>query len=137
MNIIKLVITLFDDLKFGDTNEMVKIIQEKLKQLNLYNSLITGSFGDATKMGVEAFQSLAYLPITGVVDLETWNKLIEYTSPAISPISIFPVLRRGSTGEEVKDLKTKLKALLYYTGDITSNFDLETENAVKRFQIIS
>ncbi len=126
---------MFDVLKLGDTGNNVKILQEKLKILGFYNPIITGSFGLSTMEGVKAFQNMVGLDDTGVVDNETWDILYEYTEPAISPISLFPTLRYGSSGSYVEDLQTKLKNLLYYTGEINSNFDLETENAVKRFQL--
>lgn len=127
----------FQILQQGDTGENVKILQEKLKILGFYLPMITGSFGLATKQGVEAFQERYNLNVTGVVDQETWDKLFEYTEPAIEPISLYPTLSYGSEGSAVKDLQTKLKALLYYTGPINSIFDLETEIALKRFQLLN
>ena len=50
-------------------------------------------------------------------------------------ISVYPTISYGDSGTSVRDLQTKLKTLLYYTGDINANFDLETENAVKRLQM--
>ncbi len=124
-----------ETLQLGSTGNDVKILQEKLKILGFYNAVITGQFGLATEEGVKAFQRQIGLEATGIVDSETWNRLQEYTEPAIAPISLDPTLRPGSSGNDVSDLQAKLKALLYYTGNITGNFDLETENAVKRFQL--
>ena len=121
------------NLKFGDTGEYIKILQEKLKILGFYNALITGSFGLATEEGVKAFQKEYNLEATGIVGAKMWKMLFELTAIA-TVITDKPKLQLGSTGEDVKELQTKLKALLYYTGNIDSNFDLETENAVKRFQ---
>ncbi len=122
-------------LQLGGSGDQVKILQAKLKQLGFYSALITGEFSLATEEGVKAFQRELNLEPTGVVDQEVWEKLIEYTEPAIAPISLEPTLSYGSSGQEVRTLQTKLKALLYYTGDINGNFDLETQNAVKRFQL--
>ena len=126
---------MYGTLKLGDTGNDVKILQEKLKILGYYSALITGSFGLSTLEGVKAFQKEVGLPDTGVVDEQTRDKLIEYTESNIAPISVYPTIRLGATGSYVTDLQTKLKALLYYTGSINGNFDLETENAVKRFQV--
>ncbi len=126
---------MFENLELGSTGDNVKILQEKLKILGYYNPVITGSFGMSTMVGVKAFQEQYGLAVTGIVDNETWNLLYELTSPKIAPISLYPTLSYGSTGEEVKDLQIKLKTLLYYTGTINSSFDLETENAVKRLQL--
>ena len=43
-------------------------------------------------------------------------------------------LREGSSGESVKDVQTKLKALGYYYGEITGNVGTKTEAAIKEFQ---
>lgn len=43
-------------------------------------------------------------------------------------------LKRGSTGDEVKTLQTKLKRWGYYTGVVDGIFGSGTENAVKFFQ---
>ncbi len=122
------------NLQLGDSGEEVKILQEKLKILGYYNPIVTGSFGPATLEGVKAFQREYGLEETGIVNQEMWNLLFSFTDPAIAPISVLPNLSIGSTGSFVGDLQTKLKTLLYYTGPINNNFDLETENAVKRFQ---
>ncbi len=124
-----------NNLQIGDMGDNVKIIQGKLKQLGLYNAIITGRYGLATKIGVEAFQRNNDIPVTGIVNSITYQRLVDYTEPLVAPISIYPTLSLGSTGSYVTDLQTKLKTLLYYTGDINGNFDLDTENAVKRLQV--
>ena len=124
-----------ENLQLGSTGDKVKILQEKLKILGYYNAVITGSFGITTEIGVKAFQKKENLKETGIVDNTTWNLLNNYTEPNLRASSTYPQLSFGATGSFVKDLQIKLKALLYYSGEINSNFDLETENAVKRFQL--
>ena len=124
-----------DILQLGSVGDEVKILQEKLKILGFYNAVITGSFGLSTEVGVRAFQEAYELEVTGMVDDNTWNLLYELTSPTIATISVYPTISYGDSGTSVRDLQTKLKTLLYYTGDINANFDLETENAVKRLQM--
>lgn len=124
-----------ENLKLGDVGDNVKILQEKLKILGFYNAIITGSFGLSTQEGVKVFQKKYGLEENGIVNNETWYELFNLTSSKYSTISVFPILRLGDSGEAVNDLQTKLSTLLYYTGQINSNFDLETENAVKRFQL--
>ena len=124
----------YEVMQLGSTGDMVKILQEKLKILGFYNGIVTGSFGMATEIGLRAFQKSVGLPETRAVNQETWQKLLEYTTNPIATISNYPTIKYGATGEYVKDLQAKLKSLLYYAKDITGVFDLETENAVKRFQ---
>lgn len=123
------------NLELGSIGDEVKNIQAKLKKLGFYKGLITGSFGPSLEESVASFQRSIGLPETGIVNSTTKERIDFYTTPAIAPISIFPTLRKGDTGSNVLDLQTKLKALLYYTGPLNSNFDLETENAVKRLQL--
>ncbi len=124
-----------NNLKLGDTGNNVKILQEKLKILGFYNAMITGSFGLSTEVGVKAFQRQYNLEETGIVDNRMWQLLFELTETAEDMTRVNSLLSIGSTGEEVRELQTKLKALLYYTGSINGIYDLETENAVKRFQL--
>ena len=125
---------MYGNLKLGSFGDSVKILQEKLKILGFYNALITGSFGLSTEIGVKAFQKKVGIEESGIVDNATWEKINEYTS-SVAPISNYPTLSIGSTGNYVTDLQLKLKSLLYYTEDVNGNFDLETQNAVKRFQL--
>ena len=122
-----------NNLQLGDTGDSVKILQEKLKILGFYNALITGIFGVSTEVGVRTFQREFDLDVTGIVTAEMWEILYALTAVA-TPATSNKVLRLGDSGSEVRELQLKLRALLYYTGPITSKFDLETENAVKRLQ---
>ncbi len=126
---------MFENLEMGSTGDMVVILQQKLKMLGFYNAVITGEYSLATKEGVLAFQREVGLPKTGIVNQETYDKLMSYTELARSNLRLNPTLNYGDTGSYVRELQTKLKALLYYTGSINSEFDNETLNAVKRFQL--
>ena len=48
-----------------------------------------------------------------------------------------PVLRKGSSGDEVVRLQTRLAELGYYTGEIDGRFGNGTEEAVVRFQRVN
>ncbi len=123
-----------ENLQYGSSGNEVQILQEKLKILGFYNALITGIFGLATEVGVKALQRELNLEETGIVDNELWQRILEYTETSYYAKSNDPILSLGATGNDVKNLQTKLKALLYFTGTINSTFDLDTENAVKRLQ---
>jgi peptidoglycan hydrolase-like protein with peptidoglycan-binding domain len=45
-----------------------------------------------------------------------------------------PLLKKGSTGEEVRQLQRALKDLGYDSGEVDGQFGSETESAVKAFQ---
>lgn len=121
-------------LQLGDESSLVKTLQEKLKQLGFYNPVVTGKFGPATEVGVKALQKELGLEEDGIVNSELWEFLLSSTEVSFYSDVNNPTLKLGDSGSDVSRLQQKLKALLYYTGNITSNFDNEVENAVKRFQ---
>nr|WP_216366395.1 peptidoglycan-binding protein [Geobacillus sp. BMUD] len=64
-------------LSIGALGEDVKRIQTKLKELGYFlHSEATGYYGAATADAVRRFQQAAKLPATGVVDSETYERLI-------------------------------------------------------------
>ena len=126
----------YPELKINDSGDAVKILQAKLKILDFYNDVITGNFGLATARGVMALQESYDLNVNGVVDEETWNLLFSLTEK-VAPISNYPVLKLGSKGSYVLELQQKLKALLYFTATEDGIFGIETENAVKRLQVLN
>ncbi|AKU26453.1 peptidase P60 [Geobacillus sp. LC300] len=63
-------------LSIGALGDDVKRIQTKLKELGYFYTDITGYYGTATADAVRRFQQAAQLPATGVVDGETYERLI-------------------------------------------------------------
>lgn len=63
-------------LSIGALGEDVKRIQTKLKELGYFYTDITGYYGTATADAVRRFQQAAKLPATGIVDGETYERLI-------------------------------------------------------------
>jgi hypothetical protein len=59
------------DIKQGDKGAAVKAIQKGLKLT------ADGDFGPGTKKAVEKFQGSNGLPVTGIVDKDTWSKLVK------------------------------------------------------------
>lgn len=62
------------------------------------------------------------------------------TEPAAAPVQptqpqINGTFALGTTGEHVAKVQKILKNLNYYTGEITSTFDEDTQKAVKKFQV--
>jgi peptidoglycan hydrolase-like protein with peptidoglycan-binding domain len=67
-------------LTVGSSGDKVRQMQEQLARISQNYPAIPvvnpdGSFGNATKAAVEAFQSVFGLPVTGVVDYRTWFKI--------------------------------------------------------------
>ena len=72
----------FVPMKLGDMGENVRELQNKLNELKKFYPEIpsvteTGTFGQRTRMGVQAIQRRAGLPVTGAVDYATWLAVLE------------------------------------------------------------
>lgn len=69
-------------LQYGDRSDAVLYLQQKLGVKPQ-----TGYFGDITKSYVQALQTAAGLPVTGIVDSATWSKVgkVSFTAPAPPP----------------------------------------------------
>jgi Putative peptidoglycan binding domain/L,D-transpeptidase catalytic domain len=71
----------------------VRELQYRLRWAGVYTGPVTGYFGSLTKGGVVAFQQKWRLPVTGRVDLRTWQVLIGKTTKRLS--SIPPVCKQS------------------------------------------
>ncbi len=109
-----------------------------------------GIFGPQTLESVQSFQQKYGLEPTGVVDFDTWNKIVD-VSQAIDDATNpgRPVLAFNETNEEILPGQTMLelyviqammKALAEVVADlvdleITGTHDMPSVNAVKKIQI--
>ena len=69
------------ELAYGEHSLTVSLLQLLLQELTvIYDSIsigeISGIFDDATEENVRRFQTAALLPVTGRVNLETWNRIL-------------------------------------------------------------
>ena len=130
--------------KSGDTGESVKKVQKRLKALGYYDGSIDGDFGSGTKAAVKAFQKRNGLKETGEVNSATLKKLNGSDAKKASSSSSSGssgkksssdgTCKSGDTGESVKKVQKRLKALGYYDSSIDGDFGSGTKNAVKAFQ---
>ncbi|MBQ8837049.1 MAG: peptidoglycan-binding protein [Clostridia bacterium] len=82
-------------LRVGSENEYVSFLQEYLNYIALtYNQIpttpVTGYFGALTYNAVSAFQKLFGLEDNGVVNLETWNKIVSVYDDLFSGATTSP-----------------------------------------------
>ena len=143
------------DLREGDEGDEVRLIQFFLSIIAEFNDYIPsvnidGIYGPNTARAVSVFQESAGLPQTGVVDQATWDALYSRYVSTIAGLpedfrgggaAIYPgmVLRRGMSGNSVRDLQTYLSKIADFNSSIpkvsvTGNFGQETQNAVLAFQ---
>lgn len=144
-----------DEYSFGDEGLEVRTIQYYLAIIGFFNPAlppitITGVFDENTRDAVFAFQNQYGLPVTGVINRDTWNELMRVYQATVSSIPqdyvrysdrIFPgrSLTLGSTGEEVQTLQRLLQLASNRDPsiprvDITGTFDNATDNAVRIIQ---
>ena len=90
----------YKTLRLNNTGDEVKIIQQLLKIAGFYPASITGSFDTTTENAVKEFQRENNLRITGVVNKETWDKLIKQTENT-------KINTNQNQIEVLKNLKTK------------------------------
>ena len=147
----------FDDtLALGSTGPGVRELQYFLRFISEFESTVPtvrfdGIFGAETENAVRAFQSLYGLPVTGVVDTDTWvtlyraylgmlDALPEGYFAYAKPYPGYPLVR-GQQGSEVALLQEYLNFISdTYTEIPKLNedgiFGPATENAVKAYQRI-
>lgn len=126
-------------LRLGDKGDFVREIQQELIQIGIslprYGA--DGSFGPETEMAVMRFQRKYGLLVDGLVGPMTLAKLNEVLRSS-KPKNEFPlserVLRRGDTGEEVKQLQRALKQINFDPRVIDGSYGPLTEETVRRFQ---
>ena len=138
-------------LEMGSEGSAVRALQDRLKKLGYLKGTTDGSFGEATRNAVIAFQQNNGLTADGKAGNATLNLLYsDNARPAGSSSSStsspsgtgnsdigstgYVTLEAGSTGSSVKKLQQRLKELGYYSGSVDGSFGEGTEVAVETFQ---
>ncbi|MCJ8279162.1 MAG: peptidoglycan-binding protein [Rivularia sp. ALOHA_DT_140] len=63
------------ELRKGSKGEMVMKAQRILKTTSDYIGYVDGDFGWIMEAAVQSFQRRSKVPVTGIIDKETWNAL--------------------------------------------------------------
>ena len=132
----------------------IRSLQTMLQVISLNDPRIQmiipdGIYGKTTMVAVNQFQQLYNIPITGIADQNTWDKIVEiydYARLNIEPAENIEIildknesLKLNDEGAYVYFLQTMLKALsnkypTMIAPDISGNYDTNTYDAVKEFQ---
>lgn len=113
------------DLKEGDEGDDVSTLQYRLKDLYYLTSDATGIYDAATTAAVKSFQEDFGLETTGEADAKTQSLLFA---------AQYRPLKKGCTGDDVKELQTRLTVLGYYKGKVSGEYLDATEEAVRAYQ---
>ena len=132
-------------LRQGASGDDVKSVQTRLQSLGYYAGTIDGKYGSGTVSAMQEFQRRNGLVVDGKAGSNTYAKLFsdsavgaETTTPTPMPTgSTIPTrtLQSGSSGEDVKLVQNRLKALGYYSGTVDGSFGRGTVTALKAFQL--
>lgn len=111
-----------------------------------------GIYGPQTVTAVSTFQRRNGLPITGVTDQATWDRIVAVYEPAlvavgpVQPLEIIlepqQVIRQGEENPNIYLVQAMLIVLAEEYGSITAPavtgiLDLPTANALSEFQILA
>ena len=139
----------------GSTGIPVRTLQYYLSIIAYFNGALepvplNEVFDSATIDAVERFQSFYGLPVTGIVDNETWNIISRIYLETVSSLptgyqgnaaKLYPgyFLSKGMRNENVEDLQTYLSRISQIIPEIpnlsvTGYFGDQTEAAVREFQ---
>ncbi|CAN5387366.1 hypothetical protein BH09ACT12_BH09ACT12_31140 [soil metagenome] len=64
----------------GGQGRDIRVLQARLRQIQWFNTDVTGFYGDVTTEAVQGFQAKREIPVTGYVDQETLDRLLAMTS---------------------------------------------------------
>ena len=125
-------------LKKGDKNSQVGVVQGQLAAMGYYQGSINNSYDAATVSAMKLFQEANGIKATGVADEVTRSLLNAGTGRTydeyVAELSVMEV-SKGDTGLSVTLLQERLAELAYYDGAINGKYNADVVTAVKRFQI--
>lgn len=113
--------------QYGDNNWDSHIVQGQLYCLGYDPKGFDGDFGEGTQAAVEKLQNDKGLPVTGIVDADTWAALFGEKRPTHT------TLKKGSKGGEVYYLQMAMWEKGYYLY-CNSTFGSDTLDDVLDFQ---
>ncbi len=143
------------ELNEGGSGIPVTTIQYYLSIIAYFNGALepvprTAYYGGETVAAVERFQEFYGLPVTGIVDNETWNTISRIYTETVASLpegyqgtnaKLYPgyFLTEGMRNESVRDLQSYLTLISQTIPEIpqvsvTGYFGEQTENAVREFQ---
>lgn len=114
-------------LRPGTRSNAVKLMQQQLAKVGVFQGPTTGFYGDITKKAVTAFERLNEFKADGVGDGKTRDAI---AAAAAQSKALVP----GMRGERVKKLQDQLHRLGFLKTEPTGSFGAGTREAVRKFE---
>ena len=119
-------------LKSGSSGSAVTKLQKRLEELGYFDGAVSGNYSALTTAAVKRFQAAANLSTSGIADAATQSAL--YSSGAKSSSIWNTSLSKGSSGENVVRLQTRLIYLGYLADSADGSYGSMTATAVSAYQ---
>lgn len=128
--------TINRELAMGSRGNDVRMLQQLLQGLG-YSVSVDGAFGKKTQDAVSAFQKNNGLKADGIAGSRTIRKLTADGAIGADGGENRTSLSYGMSGQDVRDLQTRLSQLGYYHDVISGNYLINTSAAVRWFQQVN
>ncbi|QDP40408.1 C40 family peptidase [Radiobacillus deserti] len=124
------------NLKYGQHNESVIVLQYKLSQLNYFKQPVDGEFGIRTEYALKSFQKDHHLTVNGVANQKTITTLMKIERKKyLQPLkSIKNDYVPGEQGEDITKIQKALQYFGYYKGELDGIYGPLTDKAIINFQ---
>ncbi|WP_017472155.1 NlpC/P60 family protein [Amphibacillus jilinensis] len=121
---------------FGDHSPTIRIIQQKLNNLNYFDETIDGEFGLFTEYALKKFQIDHNIDSNGALNTETLESIMkaERRHYLDQLTAIDHPLQYGEKSEEIKALQKALSYFGYYSDELDSIYGPITEEALLQAQ---
>ncbi len=130
----------YETYKKGMTNNGIKKMQERLKDLKYMTASATGYFGSQTYAALVTFQQAHNLAADGIAGSATQQLLFSADAKtagadaAADTGKTYPTLKEGLKSAAVTTMQKELKKLGYLSANATGYFGSQTKTAVIAFQ---
>ena len=120
-------------MRFGDSGDNVRAVQERLNALGFFDNAVTGEYGYSTETAVRLFQTAANLESTGLLDTETSSRLMADTAPNMLDGG---VQRRFATMLAEADATYRTRISEIARAHIGASFDVEDDDLYPGFNFV-